>query len=408
MKLLNTICVSISLSNNIAISTCLYLAISINYCTMDNNLYFDNAASTLISDNALNEYIKACKTFGNPSAKHHEGEKAKNLLEENRIKIAKLLKVPTKSIYFTSGGSESISIVLSSLLRKRNGGQIITSKIEHRAVLGFENALKEKDWTIVKLNAKKGYVDPSDIEQNITSDTKLVAIQLVNSVTGAIQDIKSIVNIVRNKEKELNKKIFILCDTVQALGKVDFNLVELDVDAAAFSAHKIYGPRGIGLLYLKDNNINVLSSAGGQESLVRGGTENVPAIAAFAKALEDIFTLNDDNVKQINKKMREIFALNNIKVLSSEENSSPFILSITTGLPAEVLTRILSDQGYAVSSGSACSSKARSKNESILLAMNFTKNDAMGVIRISYSHYSTIEDGINLANAIVKAVKEFN
>ena len=151
-----------------------------------------------------------------------------------------------------------------------------------------------------------------------------------------------------------------------------------------------------------------MSIAGGQESLVRGGTENVPAIAAFAKALEDIFTLNDDNVKQINKKMREIFALNNIKVLSSEENSSPFILSITTGLPAEVLTRILSDQGYAVSSGSACSSKARSKNESILLAMNFTKNDAMGVIRISYSHYSTIEDGINLANAIVKAVKEFN
>ena len=375
---------------------------------MDKNLYFDNAASTAISENALNEYIKACNTFGNPSAKHHEGEKAKNLLEESRVKIAKLLKVPTSSIYFTSGGSESISIVLSSLLRKRNGGQIITSKIEHRAVLGFENTLKERDWTIVKLNAKHGYVDPEDIKLNITNDTKLVAIQLVNSVTGAIQDIKSIVKVVREKEKEIGKKIFILCDTVQALGKIDFNLVDLDVDAAAFSAHKIHGPRGIGLLYLKDNNLHVLSSAGGQENLMRGGTENVPAIAAFAKALEDILALPDDGVKEINSASREIFDENNIKVLSDEENSSPFILSITTALPAEVLTRILSDQGFAVSSGSACSSKARSKNESILLAMNFSKKDAMGVIRISYSHYTKIEDAIKLANAIVKAVKEFN
>ena len=229
---------------------------------------------------------------------------------------------------------------------------------------------------------------------------------MVNNVTGSIQDIGSMVKIVRKKESEFGRKIFFFSDCVQALGKLPFSLRELDVDGASFSSHKIAGPRGIGALYLKRGDIQSLARAGGQEKGVRGGTENLPAIASFTRALLDCPETSSD-VEMIYEHTRRKFEENGIKVLSPDHDRSPYVLSITTELPSEVLTRMLIDEGWCVSSGSACSNNAKGKGEGVLQAMGFSARDSKGAIRISFFHYSRLDRALELADAIIRKVREF-
>ena len=369
--------------------------------------YFDDAATTQISKHSLDEYTSTALNYiGNPSSTHSLGREAKAKLEEAREDIAKCLNIKAKQLFFTSGATESIAIVISSLLWAKTPGEVIFSQIEHEALLSWKQILIEKGWTVKTIKAKGGFVNPKELEDMISERTKLIAIQLVSNVTGAIQDIKSLVSVTREKEKEYGKKIFFFTDAVQALGKVPFSLTELDVDGASFSSHKIAGPRGIGALYLKKAAIQVLAKGGGQESGVRGGTENLPAIRAFAVALKDAMK-KDDHILSIYNKVRDILQSGDIKIISPSENTSPFILSITTPLPSEVMTRMLKDRNYCVSSGSACSNNAKGKAEDVILAMGFTPKEAMGVIRISFFHTSEEEEAIKLANEIVNIVKDF-
>ena len=204
--------------------------------------------------------------MANPSAVYSEGRQSKAILNSSREKIADCLGVKPSTLFFTSGASESISIVLSSLLFFTSGasesisivlssllwakrsGEVIFSSIEHEAVSSFEGLLSEKGWKVNYLGAKGGFVSPDELEARITPDTRLVAVMAVNNVLGTIQDIKSLVKVVRQKEKEYGRSIFFFSDCVQALGKTGFSLTDMDVDGASFSAHKINGPRGTGLL----------------------------------------------------------------------------------------------------------------------------------------------------------------
>ena len=259
--------------------------------------YFDNAATTKICREALDEYVNISQNhMANPSALYSEGRQSKAILTSSREKIAGYLGVKPSTLFFTSGASESISIVLSSLLWAKRSGEVIFSSIEHEAVSSFKGLLREKGWKVNYLGAKGGFVSPDELEARITPDTRLVAIMAVNNVLGTIQDIKSLVKVVRQKEKEYGRSIFFFSDCVQALGKTGFSLTDMDVDGASFSAHKINGPRGTGLLYLKKGQIQVLSHAGGQEGGIRGGTENLPAIAAFAKAVERLKTWDEEKI----------------------------------------------------------------------------------------------------------------
>lgn len=374
---------------------------------MQKNCYFDNAATTLISHAALEEYNNtALNIMGNPSATHREGRAAHAKLDQARKSIADTLKVKPSQLFFTSGATESIAIVMSSLLWAKQPGEVIMSAIEHEAVHSWAPILTEKGWSIKYIRAKGGFVSPEELEKLITERTRLVAIQLVSNAAGAVQDISSLVKAVRTKEEENRKRIFFFTDAVQALGKIPFSLSELDVDGASFSAHKISGPRGIGALYLKKGSIQSLARGGGQEGGVRGGTENLPAIAGFAAAIKEIHSSSND-VEALNRRMRARFTEAGIKILSPEENCSPYILTITTPLPSEVMTRMLADRGYCVSSGSACSNNAKGKAEDVILAMGFSPRDAGGVIRISFSHESEEEQALALADEIIKAVKEF-
>ncbi len=367
--------------------------------------YFDNAATTEISDQALKEYERVSKEYmGNPSSNHRLGVKAKTLLEEKRESIATMLGVESRSLIFTSGATESISLFFQSLMWL-DKGSVIISRIEHEAVSSWGKFLKRMGWNVITLPAKGGFVSPLDLKNALTPDAKAVFIMSVNNVTGAIEPIKDLVKVVREYEKETRRKIFFFSDSVQALGKAELKLKTWDVDAASFSAHKINGPRGVGLLYTKNPVlIHPLAVAGGQERQRRGGTENLPGIAAFETALKEWMNNKNENAEKaerIKSYIKESALSLGLSVFSPE-NSSPYILSIEGPLPSEVFTRMLFDKGFCVSSGSACSNNAKGKSEKILEAMGISNQSSSKAIRISLSKDTTLDE----AEALVKALKE--
>jgi cysteine desulfurase len=359
--------------------------------------YLDNAATTKINESALKAYTDtATSYYGNPSANYPLAHNAKIKLEQTRADIAKILEVESSNIYFTSGGSESNSIILSSLLWNNSPGEIIMSKIEHASSSEFISILKVKGWTIKSLEAPKGFIDPKTLEKNMSERTRMVSLMLVNNVIGSIQNIEELVKVVRNKEKEYKRKILFHTDAVQALTKIPFDLNKLDVDSASFSSHKFHGPRGIGILFNKHPHLQPLSKAGGQENGLRGGTENLPAIVAMTAALKEQVTtisqkpLSYDKIAELNIYLRENL---HAPLISPKTNCSPFILSFSVApFPSEVFTRMLSDKGIYVSSGSACSNNAKAKGESILKAMKFDNNSAKGSIRLSFCDKTSMDE----------------
>ena len=365
-------------------------------------IYFDNAATTPLSERAAKAYIDTSSLFpGNPSSIHRLGMKAKDELERRRKHMASLLAVDERNLIFSSGATESISIFFSSLLWMEKG-TIVVSRIEHEAVTSWMPFLKKQGWNIVKIKAKGGFVTPEELYSSLTPDTKLVAIMAVNNVTGAIEDTKGLVACVRKYEKENGRKILFFSDSVQALGKTGLDLKGSDVDGASFSAHKINGPRGVGLLYVKNPDIiRPIAPAGGQERGHRGGTENLPAIAAFDEALTEWMDNRDKDEERIgryNTMVRDALTKLGLEIISPE-NASPYILSIISPLPSEVFTRMLMDKGFCVSSGSACSNNAKGKSEGILEAMGIRNEKAKRAIRISMGRDTKEEDVINLCKA---------
>lgn len=365
-------------------------------------IYFDNAATTPLSPRAAKAYIDTSYSFfGNPSSIHRLGRKAKDELERRRGHIASLLGVDEKNLIFTSGATESISLFFSSLLWMEKG-TIVVSRIEHEAVFSWMPYLKKMGWNIVKIRAKGGFVTPEELYSSLTPDTRVVAVMAVNNVTGAIEDTKALVECVRRYEKENGRKILFFSDSVQALGKTGLDLKGSDVDGASFSAHKINGPRGVGLLYAKNPEmIRPIASAGGQEGGHRGGTENLPGVAAFDEALSEWIENRDEDekrVKEYNLRLRESLSNLGLEILSPE-NASPYILSIVSPLPSEVFTRMLMDKGFCVSSGSACSNNAKGKSEGILEAMGIRNEKAKRAIRISMGRDTTKEDVESLISA---------
>lgn len=365
-------------------------------------IYFDNAATTPLSPRAAKAYIDTSSSFfGNPSSIHRLGRKAKDELERRRGHIASLLGVDEKNLIFTSGATESISLFFSSLLWMEKG-TIVVSRIEHEAVSSWMPYLKKIGWNIVKIRAKGGFVTPEELYASLTPDTRVVAVMAVNNVTGAIEDTKALVECVRRYEKENGRKILFFSDSVQALGKTGLDLKGSDVDGASFSAHKINGPRGVGLLYAKNPEmIRPIASAGGQEGGHRGGTENLPGVAAFDEALSEWIENRDEDekrIKEYNLRLRESISTLGLEILSPE-NASPYILSIVSPLPSEVFTRMLMDKGFCVSSGSACSNNAKGKSEGILEAMGIRNEKAKRAIRISMGRDTTKEDVESLISA---------
>lgn len=370
------------------------------------NYYFDNAATTPISERALGKYISTSRNItGNPSSIHRQGTQAKEYLEAERRRIADTLGIQPGQIVFTSGASEAISRVMESLLWLKNPGAVIISKIEHEAVKSYAAILKDRGWDIRWLRAKEGHPSTEDLEKLLSPEVKLVAIMSVNNVTGAITGIPELVATVRSYEKKTGKKIVFFSDSVQALGKTELDLKGWDVDCASFSSHKINGPGGVGMLYIKNRNfLHPLAAQGGQENGLRGGTENTPGISAFAEALVELY----ENREEKDRKAAEVSSFIRSELenagfeILSKAPCTPYIISVATPLPAEVFTRMLMDKGFCVSSGSACSNNAKAKGEGTLQSMGFPARLGENAIRISLAEDPDMES----AKALVEAMKE--
>lgn len=376
-------------------------------------IYLDNCSTTKPRKEVI-ETISNCMLydFGNPSSLHKIGLNAEKILNNARENIASFLYCKDNEIYFTSGGTESNNIAIQGAIKakKRNGKHIITTKLEHPSVINVIKEYEKEGYEVTYLsNDEYGRIDISELEESIKEDTILIAIIHINNEIGVIQDIKKISQIIKSK----NPNIHFHVDGVQSFGKLNISVNELGVDSFSFSAHKIHGPKGIGGLYLRGKSrIEPIIFGGNQEKSLRSGTENIPAIAGFCKAVDitkDNLLKEKSEVEAIKTKFADYFIENisDIKINSPlDETGSSYILSVSfKDVRGEVLLHMLEDKDIYVSTGSACSSKSNKKSH-VLKAIGINDNLIEGTIRFCFS-YENINDDIDFVlNEINKFVSD--
>lgn len=377
--------------------------------------YFDWTATSPMGQKALEVFYDiASRYIGNPSSTHPLGVQAKERLETERRSIADMLGTKADFIYFTGGGTEADSIVLSSLLNSPAPGEIITTSIEHAAILEWKKPLESHGWKFTALRCPGGYLDQEALNEALNEKVRMVSFMKVNNVTGTILDTKELVKVVRDYEKKTGRRIHIHCDAVQALGKIPFFPEQEDIDSAAFSAHKFCGPRGVGILYNKSKAIASLSRGGGQEKGLRPGTENLAGICATGAQLKETLADIDTNHSKVlayrGKIQNTVLASGYSLISPSNESNkefSPYLINICVKpIPSEVFLRVMADKGFCLSSGSACSFNSRGKAESVLAAMNVPSTDRMSSIRISLSALNSEEEVTLLCKALEKSSLE--
>lgn len=362
-------------------------------------IYLDNCSTTKPREEVIEEIVHFLRfEYGNPSSLHRLGFNIEKKIEEVRKTIGDFLKVDKNEIYFTSGGTESNNLAIQSIIEryKRVGKHIITTKIEHSSVLNPIKNYEEKGYEVTYLNVdSNGIFSLKELKESIREDTILISIMQVNNEIGSIQPIWEIKNIL----EERNSKALIHVDGIQAFGKIPIDIGGWGVDTFSFSGHKIYGPKGIGGLYVNKNlKIAPIIFGGNQEKGLRSGTENVPGIMGLGKAVEIIENNFDEERKRV-ANLKSYF----IKKLEDEihhihinsplgENYSPYVLNISFKyVRGEVLLHYLEDKGIYVSTGSACSSKGTEKSH-VLSQLGLSDTEIEGAIRICFSYENTEED----------------
>lgn len=371
--------------------------------------YFDWAATSPVDENILKESLEeSFEAWANPSSSHALGKKARELLENARKRAAKAMNVEPENIYFTSGGTESDQIPLLSVLNKPAKGTVLISSIEHPAIREQAKELSKCGWKIVSIPSNKdGIITANAVTELLTLDTVLVCVMAVNNETGSIQPIYEIADSIK-KWSEGKRKPKFHVDCVQAAGKIPLNLSYDGIDSAAFSAHKICGPRGIGILYLK-NNFEPFLKGGGQEKGIRSGTENVYGAVAFSKCLEKYFlTQKKDNCINTNDFIKKLSNLKNCTIIppsriQKEELFSPYVVQVSfKNIPGNVMLRALDSKGFYISTGSACSTKKA--NRPVLEAMHIPLDLRETAVRFSFGPTTTQKS----LDELFEAIKEIN
>ena len=363
-------------------------------------IYFDNNATTAIAP----EVFKAMEPYfmlqyGNPSSLHKFGIEAERAVKQSRRAIARLLGVDEQEIVFTSGATESINLAIqgTAWARKRLGNHIITTEVEHEAVLNTVKALEEKGFEVTYVTPDQyGRVKVEDVLSAVREDTILASIIHVNNELGTINPIHDIA-------KQLNPQILFFSDGAQAFGKIRTSLEHIDL--YSISGHKIHGPKGVGALYIRQGvNIHPLVHGGKQEFGLRSGTENVPGIVGFAKAAELGFAEDREHVRHLKKRFLEGMQGIDECTLNSPKDAIESTINVAfPGIPAEILLHALEEKGIFVSTGSACSSK--NKRVSHVLK-GLAQEIAESSIRISFSRYNTLEEIVHTVFILKSLVVE--
>jgi len=371
-------------------------------------IYLDHNATTPVHPEVLEAMLPYFKDkFGNPSSIHGFGREAKVALQEAREKVAQLLGVSSSEIFFTAGGTESDNLAVkgTAFANRNKGKHIITSRIEHHAILESCKFLEKEGFNVTYLPVdSKGVVYPEDLQKAVQNDIILVSIMYVNNEVGSIQPMEDISRIVKDKG------IYLHTDAVQALGKIPIDVRKLNVDMLSMSGHKIYGPKGVGAIYIRKGvRITPWSHGGHHERSRRAGTENIPGIVGFAKAVELTLRELDDQNRHL-KNLTETFYRKLVEtvpdvILNGDLNSRAVnTLNLSfKGVEGESIILSLDLKGVAVTSGSACTSGTLEPSH-VLSAMGIAPEIAQGAIRFSFGRGNTMEDVEYVASILPEIV----
>ncbi len=380
-------------------------------------IYLDNSATTPICEAALNKYIEISRdSFGNPSSLHSLGFGAEKIISEAKKTVLDSVGAKDSGVIFTSSGTEANNLAVigraHSKDRYKGRAKIITTDSEHASVSSPFEALKSEGFKVVKIPTAGGKLDTGTLISEITPDTVLVSIMMVNNETGALYDIKTVSQIIKANAPEA----YLHVDATQSYMKIPFTKASLGADMITLSSHKIEGPKGVGALVagnrvFKEKGLSPIVLGGGQESGLRSGTENVPGIAAFAEAIR-VATPNVTAWSEHTNSLRSLLisiiegddVLSEISITKPEAHA-PHILNITLPkIKSETMLHYLSSEGIYVSSGSACSSNTH-HTSSALTAYGRSAKEADSSIRISFSHRNSVSDVETLAEVLKKGVK---
>ena len=370
---------------------------------MKRQIYLDNAATTKVRKEvakAVNSYLT--EEYGNPSSLHEMGERARKAIDKARSDIARIINAKPHEIIFTSGGTESNNLAIQGIGRKFPAKKtILISAIEHPSIFEVCSYLQKKGYRIIKIPVdKEGIININYLEKEIkkNKDILLVSIMHVNNIIGTIEDIERIGKLCRE-----NNVIF-HTDAVQGFGKIDLNVKKMNIDLLSASGHKIGSPKGVGFLYVREGiEISPLVFGGGQERGLRSGTENVPAIVGFAKALE--FKQNSKRIEKMRNRLIE--KIKNIEGRingSIEKRIYNNVHASFNGIEGDVLVTFLSKKGIYVSAGSACDSK-KEKDDHVLRAIGLNRNEKDGSVRITINEDINEKDIDYIAREIGRAIK---
>ena len=361
-------------------------------------VYLDNSATTRCFDEvaALMTQIM-CEDYGNSSSLHRKGVQAEKYIRYAKDVIARNLKVNEKEIFFTSGGTESDNLALIGCARAncRSGRHLITTQIEHPAVLKTMKHLEEEGFRVTYLPVdQKGCIHLEDLQRAITGETILVSIMHTNNEVGSMQPIAQAGALI----KKMNPNILFHVDAVQGYGKFRIYPKKMKIDLLSVSGHKIHGPKGVGFLYVDEKvKIKPILFGGGQQNGIRSGTENVPAVAGLAKAVELVYGNLDQEIEKLYRIKRAfvegVQKIDDVIVNGHlDETGAPHVVSVSIrGVRSEVLLHALEDQGICVSAGSACSAR-KPQPSATLRAMGVSEELLGSTIRFSFSVFTTMEE----------------
>ena len=370
-------------------------------------IYFDNAATTKIYDDALTSYVQVSqKFFGNPSSLHQLGVDAHQVLTKARAQVASLLSVQPEEIFFTSGGTESNNWAIKGTALEKSvfGKHIITTKIEHPSVIQTFKQLERFGFEVTYLDVdSKGIVSVEQLKESLRKDTILVSVMAVNNEVGAVQPIAEIAKVLVEYPS-----IHFHVDAVQAVERVSQLLAIGRIDLLSLSAHKFHGPRGVGILYKKfGRKIQALLTGGGQEKGERSTTENLPGIVATTKALRMALEEKSITGELRHQLWKELVTKPEIRIFSPEEGASHVLCFAIKGVRGEVVVHAFENHGIYISTTSACSSK-KADSSSTLYAMDVPTEWATGAVRVSFSNDNTTEEVEQFVDVLHQLMKQFS
>ena len=376
---------------------------------MKNIIYLDHAATTGVKEEVLKEMLPFFSIeFGNPSSLYSIGRRAKRAIEQARERVARAINAKPKEIYFTGCGSESDNLAIKGIAHslKSKGNHIITSKIEHHAVLNSCKTLEQEGFEVTYLNVDKdGFINLGELQNAIKDKTILITIMTANNEIGTIEPIEEIGKIAKANN------IYFHTDSVQAIGNIKIDVQKMNIDSLSMSAHKFYGPKGVGALYVKENvPFKKLQDGGHQEKNKRAGTENVAEIVGLGKAIE----LADKNIEEYNNKLLE---LRDYYISEVEKNIPEAKLNghrkkrlagnaniSFKGIDGGDLLLKLDEKGICVSTGSACSSGSTEPSH-VLTAIGLEPEYLRGSLRVTFGNENSKEDVVYLIKNLEEIIK---